>query len=137
MKTDGDFRQAMAKPAKARRHAGQRADLSGRAAEERVTSAYLDKGARLLETRWRGEGGEIDLIFGMGDLLIFVEVKKARSIDAAIRSLRPAQMRRIHAAASEYLAEAPNGQLSEVRFDLAVMDGAGRVEIIENAFGHF
>ncbi len=132
-----DFHKVPAQPVQARRHAGQRADLSGRAAEECVTRAYIDNGARLLETRWRGKGGEIDLIFGMGDLLIFVEVKKARSIDAAIRSLRPAQMRRIHAAAAEYLAQAPQGQLSDVRFDLAAMDGAGRVEIIENAFGHF
>ena len=117
--------------------AGQRADLSGRAAEEQVARAYSGRGAELLETRWRGKGGEIDLIFGQGEVLVFTEVKKARSIDAAICSLRPAQMRRIHAAASEYLAHAPNGQLSDVRFDLAVMDAIGRVEIIENAFGHF
>lgn len=137
MTVHADFHEVQAQPVGARRLAGQRADLSGRAAEERVTRAYLDNGARLLETRWRGEGGEIDLIFGMGDLLIFVEVKKARSIDAAIRSLRPAQMHRIHAAAAEYLAHTPQGQLSDLRFDLAAMDGAGRVEIIENAFGHF
>lgn len=137
MTVDADFREGQAQPVLARRLSGQLADLSGRVAEELVARTYLDNGAVLLETRWRGEGGEIDLIFGRGDLLIFAEVKKARSVDAAIRSLRPAQMRRIHAAAAEYLAQAPNGQLSDVRFDLAAMDGAGRVEIIENAFGHF
>lgn len=121
----------------ARRDAGKRADLSGRAAEGRVAAEYERLGYDRLETRWRGTGGEIDLIFGKGDLLVFTEVKKARSIEAAICSLRPAQMRRIHAAASEYLAHAPKGQLSDVRFDLAAMDGTGRLQIVENAFSHF
>ncbi|WP_299848240.1 YraN family protein [uncultured Roseovarius sp.] len=121
----------------ARRDAGQRAELSGRAAEDRVAVEYARLGYALIETRWRGAGGEVDLIFGQGELLVFTEVKKARSIDAAICSLRPAQMRRIHAAASEYLARTPNGQLSDVRFDLAAMDGTGRVQIFENAFSHF
>ena len=123
--------------ADARCHAGRRADLSGRMAEAQVARDYERRGCRLLENRWRGKGGEIDLIFGQGELIVFVEVKKARSTDAAINSLRPAQMRRIHAAATEYLASAPRGQLSDVRFDLATLDATGRVEIIENAFGHF
>lgn len=124
-------------PVLARREAGQRADLAGRSAEDRVADTYRRAGYDLIETRWRGEGGEIDLIFGRENLLIFAEVKKARSIDAAICSLRPAQMQRIHAAASEYLGQTPNGQLSEVRFDIAAVDGHGQVHIIENAFGHF
>ncbi len=123
--------------ASSRQDAGQRADLSGRAAEVRVAAEYERRGFRLAECRWRGTGGEIDLIFSKDGLLIFVEVKKARSIDAAICSLRPAQMSRIHAAASEYLNHAPNGQLSDVRFDLAAMDSTGHIHIIENAFGHF
>ena len=121
----------------ARKDAGKRADLSGRAAEMRVAAEYDRLGYELLEMRWRGEGGEIDLIFGQGAQVIFTEVKKARSIDAAVASLRPAQMQRIHRAAAEYLAHAPNGQLSDVRFDLAAMDGDGRIQIIENAFSHF
>ena len=126
-----------AAPSQARQDRGRRADLSGRAAENRVVEAYTSLGYVLLENRWRGRGGEVDLIFSFDGCLIFVEVKKARSIDAAICSLRPAQMTRIHAAASEYLAKAPDGQLSDVRFDLAAMDAGGQVQIIENAFGHF
>lgn len=133
----GQATSNQAKGGQAKRDRGKRSDLSGRAAEARVLEAYQSQGYVLRESRWRGQGGEIDLIFNHAACLVFVEVKKARSIDAAINSLRPAQMRRIHAAAAEYLAHAPNGQLSDVRFDLAVMDGGGRVEIIENAFGHF
>lgn len=120
-----------------RRERGRRACLSGAAAERLVARAYDRMGADLLETRWRGQGGEIDLIFQDGDVYVFCEVKAARSFDEATTRLRPAQMRRIHAAASEYLARTPSGQLSEVRFDLAVVDGSGSAEIIENAFGHF
>ena len=98
---------------------------------------YDRRGVDLLETRWRGRGGEIDLILRDGPELVFCEVKAARTPDDAIMRLRPAQMRRIHAAASEYLGLVPEGQLAQVRFDLAVVDGTGRADIIENAFGHF
>jgi putative endonuclease len=43
-------------------------------------------------------------------------------------------MARICTAASEYLAQEPLGQLTPVRFDVALVDGAGRIEILENAF---
>ncbi len=121
----------------ARRSAGKRACLSGGSAEKTVAAAYDDLGLERIEMRWRGQGGEIDLILRDGETYVFAEVKKARTHDQAIARLRPAQMRRIHAAASEYLALTPGGQLSDVRFDLAVMDADGRVEILKNAFGHF
>ncbi len=124
-------------PAPARRDRGKRAYNSGLAAEERAVALYIAAGLRVLETRWRGKSGEIDLILADGDEIVFVEVKQARTHDAAIASLRPAQMRRIHSAGSEYLAHCPKGQLTNVRFDLAVVDGAGRCDIMEGAFSHF
>jgi putative endonuclease len=132
-----DFSQLRAQAVVARGDAGLRAYLSGESAEAGVVRAYQERNAVVLEQRWRGEGGEIDLIVREGDTFVFIEVKKARSFDQAISRLRPAQMLRIHAAASEYLAFAPEGQLSNVRFDLAAVDGAGQIRIIENAFGHF
>jgi Holliday junction resolvase-like predicted endonuclease len=47
---------------------------------------------------------EIDLIFADGDGLIFTEVKKSRSHDAALRNLSHRQQNRIYQAATEYLA---------------------------------
>jgi len=132
-----DFSSPQAQVVAARSEAGLRAYSSGKSAEQGVVKAYEDRKADLLEQRWRGEGGEIDLILREGDTIVFVEVKQARSFDQAISRLRPAQMMRIHAAASEYLAFVPDGQLSNVRFDLAVVDGMGQIRIIENAFGHF
>ncbi len=123
--------------ARAKRRRGRRAYLSGLSAERAVAQAYDRRGADLLDTRWRGQGGEIDLIFLEDGVYVFCEVKQARSFGAAAERLRPDQMRRIHAAASEYLAHTPMGQLSDVRFDLAAVDGQGRVELREAAFSHF
>jgi len=120
-----------------RRRRGRRAYLSGLSAERSVAGEYDRRGADLLATRWRGQAGEIDLIFLHLGVYVFCEVKKARSFDAAAERLRPAQVHRIHAAASEYLGQTPDGQLSEVRFDLALVDDAGRIEIREGAFSHF
>ncbi len=132
-----DLRDVPRTPATARRDRGKRAYNSGHAAEKRAVALYTAAGLRLLEARWRGKSGEIDLIFADGDEIVFAEVKQARTHDAAIASLRPAQMRRIHAAGSEYLAHCPKGQLTNVRFDLAVVDAAGRCDIMEGAFSHF
>ncbi len=120
-----------------RQRAGKRADLFGRSAEDQVANSYLRAGACVVQQRWRGKSGEIDLIVREGNTVVIVEVKAARSIDAAIARLRPAQMRRIHAAAEEYLAHEPLGSLTELRFDLACCDQYGRVELIKDAFGHF
>ena len=98
--------------------------------------AYLRTGARVRSRRWRGTGGEIDLILEGDDGLIFVEVKKSRTRDRAAARLGARQMDRIYASASEYLAQEPSGQLTPARFDVALVDGLGAVEIIENAFGH-
>jgi putative endonuclease len=43
-------------------------------------------------------------------------------------------MARIYAAAAEFLAGEPNGALTPARFDVALVDGFGRIEVLENAF---
>lgn len=114
---------------------GKRSWHAGHAAEEQVARQYEGAGYALAARRWRGGGAEIDLIFRKGPLVVFVEVKQAKRHGIAAERLGPAQMRRIMAAASLFLAGEPAGQDSEVRLDLALVDGAGRIEIIENAFG--
>ncbi|MEB8387132.1 YraN family protein [Rhodobacteraceae bacterium KMM 6894] len=124
-------------PVQARRDRGRRAYCTGLAAEDRASALYIAAGLVALETRWRGKGGEIDLIFENDGTIVFCEVKQARTHDAAIASLRPAQMRRIHMAASEYLGLCPDGQLTDTRFDLASVDGTGHCQIHENMLAHF
>ena len=117
-----------------RRDRGHVSYLSGLAAEEIVEKAYLRKGMALLARRWRGTRAEIDMIFADGAALIFVEVKKSRSFDTAIRSLGRAQCDRILEAATEFLGRTDRSQLTEMRFDLATVDQVGAIDILENAF---
>ena len=114
-------------------HAGKVAYHGGAAAELSVERVYADNGYVPLARRWRGTAGEIDLIFAQGDAFVFVEVKKSRSFAAAAARVSVAQTRRILAAATEFVASAPRGQLSAMRFDVALCDSTGRVRILENA----
>ena len=107
---------------------------TGVAAEDIVASDYARRGMRIAQRRWRGQGGEIDLIVRDGDAVVFVEVKKSRSFARAAERLTRRQMDRIYASASEFLGGEPAGQMTDVRFDLALVDGRGDVRIIENAF---
>lgn len=109
--------------------------LAGAAAEAQVASHYAQRGAEIIALRWRGSGGEIDIIAREGDTTIFIEVKKSGSHAHAARSLRQRQILRLYDAAAEYLGALPNGLNSEARFDVALLDAAGRIEIIENALG--
>ncbi|MEM5543819.1 YraN family protein [Sulfitobacter sp. AS92] len=109
---------------------------AGIAAENRIAQDYERRGFAIARRRWRGRAGEIDLILRDGAALIFVEVKQSRSFARAAESLSSRQMQRIYRSAEEFLAGEPAGSLTEVRFDVALVDGQGATEIIENAFGH-
>lgn len=112
---------------------GQRSYHAGRVAEDQVAARYAHLGADVCARRWRGRSGEIDLIARDGAQVIFIEVKQSRSHARAAESLSARQMARICASASEFLGE-PAGQNTECRFDLALVDAMGRIEIMENAF---
>lgn len=119
-----------------RHYRGQMAFQAGLAAENRIAQDYERRGFAVARRRWRGKGGEIDLILRDGTGLIFVEVKQSRSLQRAAESLSARQMQRIAVSAAEYLDGEPNGSLIDVRFDVALVDGQGDMQIIENAFGH-
>lgn len=112
---------------------GARSYHAGRAAEDAVARHYESQGARVLERRWRGKGGEIDLIFEQAESVIFVEVKQSRDIATAASHLTERQAARIYATAEEYLATRPDGLLTDTRIDAALVDVHGVVTVIENA----
>ncbi|GLK65852.1 MULTISPECIES: YraN family protein [Paracoccus] len=116
-------------------HRGAVSCSAGRLAEEAVAREYSQSGYQVMSERWRGRSGEIDLILSKGDEYIFVEVKKSRSHDWAALRLGARQIARICNAALEYCGRLPAGLLTAMRFDAALVDQFGRVEIIENAFG--
>ncbi|WP_170751738.1 YraN family protein [Ruegeria lacuscaerulensis] len=108
---------------------------AGQSAEMRVATDYERRGFSIAHRRWRGAGGEIDLIARNADGLVFIEVKKSSSFDAAAARINRRQMNRICASAAQFLEHEPDGQLTNVRFDAALVDASGAVQIIENAFG--
>lgn len=107
---------------------------AGLAAEDAVARHYSDSGRVIVASRWRGASGEIDLIMRDGAAIVFVEVKKAATHAEAALRLSRRQMARIYATAAEFLAGEPGGQATESRFDVALMDSYGRIEVLENAF---
>ena len=107
---------------------------SGQAAEEAVARHYMRGGCRLAADRWRGSAGEIDLVLRDGAAWIFVEVKRARDHATAAARISARQAQRIQMAALEYLAAHAEDAFPEMRFDAALVDGTGRIEVIENAF---
>ncbi len=106
---------------------------AGLAAENSVLRTYVAAGYAMLERRFRGARGEIDLVLRRGDDVIFVEVKKSRSFDAALIRLGATQIGRIFETANEFLGAQPKGLLTEARFDLALVNAHGEVRIMENA----
>ncbi|MCB1348778.1 MAG: YraN family protein [Maritimibacter sp.] len=111
---------------------GKMSWLAGMAAEDAVVADYARRGHSVAARRWRGSRGEIDIVARDGDGLIVVEVKQARDFARAMGHLSQAQLGRIYGAASEFAAGEPRGQATDIRFDVALVDGQGRVEIHEN-----
>ena len=112
---------------------GATAFHSGMVAEAAVAAAYVRAGHPVVERRWRGSGGEIDLIAQDGAGFVFIEVKKSGTHAQAAEHLTRAQIERIFGAATEYVAATPLGLMTEMRFDVALVDSMGRIEVLENA----
>ena len=108
---------------------------AGLAAEDIVERYYAERGHKVILKRWRGQSGEIDLIACKGAGFIFIEVKKSRSHQRAAQRLSQHQMQRIFATGAEFAATQPNGQNTDMQFDVALVNSTGQVSLIENAIG--
>lgn len=123
----------------ARARRGLRSHLTGHAAEDSVARHYEARGYQILARRWRGAAGEVDIIAGKGDDIAIIEVKSARSHAIAAGYFGRAQQARLGACAEEYLQDVHlRGRnpmtVVDMRFDLALVDGMGLIDIAEAAF---
>jgi len=84
--------------------------------------------------RPRGGSGEIDLVAEKDGLLAIVEVKARPTLADAAAALTARQRARLIAAAEIVLAEHPDWGTNGVRFDVIVVDAAGAVRRIADAF---
>lgn len=135
MKHERIFRGAPARALAPRVCQGIVACSDGRLAESAVAREYLARGYELVAERWRGQGGEIDLVLREGDEYVFVEVKKASLHRWAAERIGHRQIARICNAALEFCGCLSSGLLTAMRFDAALVNQFGQVEIHENAFG--
>lgn len=110
-----------------------RAEQAGRAAETLAAWAYRFRGFEILDRRFRAAGGEIDLVARKGGLLVFAEVKRRATVDAAVFAVTSTNRRRLERAVKSWLARNPRFSRADIRYDIAAVAG-WRVEIAESAW---
>ena len=109
---------------------------NGMAAEDCAARHYANMGMPLVTKRWRGDSGELDLVFENGDGFVIVEVKSARSHEQARTRFGARQIQRVCQTAQQFIGDCPMGLNTEIRIDLATVDGTGQVATIENITLH-
>jgi putative endonuclease len=114
--------------------AGLRAQAGGMDAETLACAALAAEGWSIRARRARTKAGEVDVAAERDGLLAFVEVKRRRTLAEAAAAVGPRQRRRLLAAADILLAANPAWGAAGVRFDVIVVDDAGRVRRITDAF---
>ena len=100
-------------------------------AELRAAAWLRRRGYRVLHVRWRGGGGEIDLVAREGDTLVFVEVKSAPRLGDGARRVGRQKQELLRRAARAYLRQAEPG--AAYRFDVLEDSDAG-FRLIRGAF---
>lgn len=135
MRHERYFQGTEIRPDPSRVRRGQIAYSAGCMAEDSVARHYRAHGYEVIAERWWGRGGEIDLILRRNEEYVFAEVKKSRSHASAAERISARQINRICNAAMEFCGGLPSGLLTAMRFDAALVDQFGRVEVRENAFG--
>lgn len=95
----------------------QAAFSRGISAESQAASWLVGQGYRILARRFKCAAGEIDIVAGRRQTVIFVEVKARASFDEAALSVSPRQRSRIATAAEIWLANNPKVEFQDLRFD--------------------
>ncbi len=118
----------------ARRQRGRTAHANGIAAEDAACAALVADGWAILARRLRTKAGEIDAVAEKAGILSIVEVKSRPTLAEAAVALTARQQSRLVGACEIILEEHPDWGVSGVRFDVLVVDAAGRVRRIVDAF---
>jgi putative endonuclease len=99
----------------------------GRLGEELALGFFTACGYECLARRYRRAGGEVDLIVGRRQLVVFVEVKARGpgSWTPAHAAVTTAQLRRLRTAAQAWLAEQPAPLRADLRCDVVAVQFGG------------
>ncbi len=106
---------------------------------EQLACDYLQaNGLHLLQRNFFSRYGEIDLIMGDGNTVVFIEVRyrKNRQYGGAAASVTLAKQQRIIKTALHY--QQKNAPQDAMRFDVVAVEGnTSQIEWIQNAFYGF
>jgi putative endonuclease len=103
-------------------------------AEAAAARALEHDGWVILARRIRTQAGEIDLLAEKEGMLAIVEVKARPTLSEAAAALTARQCKRLLAAAEIVMAEHPEWGSAGIRFDVLMVDAAGNVRRIADAF---
>lgn len=112
----------------------------GRRAEQQAARYLQLKGYRVLARNVRLGRGEIDIIATRGDILAFVEVKAHSQRESSLQAVHADKCRRLHSAASAWLAQHGEFAALQCRFDLIILTPEGgwrswlNIEHLQDAF---
>ena len=113
-------------------------DFSGKTAEFIALQYLRLKGYHLVAHNYvtgKGTGaGEVDIIVRDQNSLIFVEVKKRKTVEKAAYAIKPSQIQRIRRGAEAFLAKHSEFAGFDVRFDAILVESLLKIKHIENAF---
>ncbi|AWG20983.1 endonuclease [Flavobacterium faecale] len=112
----------------------------GRLGEEMAADFLKENGYVILDTNWRFQKAEIDIVCTQNNLLVVVEVKTRTSVEIGlpIDAVNNKKIRLLTRAIDEYVC-AKNLDV-EVRFDVISIHKEGNsfvIEHITDAFYHF
>jgi putative endonuclease len=94
-------------------------------AETAALLFLVAKGYWPMARRYRGGGGEIDLVVARGRTVVFVEVKQRDDGTEALAAVTPGKLRRIGRAARAFQSERRLDSRHLFRCDIVVVDGFG------------
>jgi putative endonuclease len=117
-----------------RRQRGRAAHASGIAAEDAACAAVIADGWTVLGRRMRTKAGEVDAVAEKAGMLAIIEVKSRPTLAEAAVALSVRQRTRLLGACEIILGEHPDWGVNGVRFDVLLVDAAGRVRRIADAF---
>ncbi len=115
-----------------------RQQIFGKKGEAIAVRQLKKEGYKIIETNYRTQLGEIDIIAKDKDTIVFVEVKARRSVHfgSPKRAVTTQKQKKISMVALYYL-KATNQITAKARFDVVAVNlnrDKPRVEIIKNAF---
>jgi putative endonuclease len=107
---------------------------TGIAAEDLACAALRADGWTIHARRLRTTAGEVDAVAEKAGILALIEVKHRPHLAEAAAAVTPRQQSRLLGACEIILADHPEWGVNGVRFDVLLVDPAGQVRRITDAF---